>query len=306
MKKRNLLILAMLFSLGCLGLQGTAYSQDEKKEEAAESEDAGRYAKLLKEFNQIMAGWTQKVQEANKEMRGADPAARAEINKRMTAAQAELMLSINQVGEQMIALAESKEKEVAFDAISWILGSPYVRDAKIKAAATAKISDHLDNPKLKALLPQIGRGLPSQATEDPYRSIAEKSTDPSMQGLATVTLASYLRNNKKTVSSMLGNPAFARAYPDSIDYFKKLAATEDSVVEGLLKTAAEKYADAPYQRGQTIGEYAARELKIMEIQKNLEVGKVAPEIEGPDIDGVNFKLSDYRGKVVMLDFWGDW
>lgn len=32
----------------------------------------------------------------------------------------------------------------------------------------------------------------------------------------------------------------------------------------------------------------------------------APEISGPDIDGKDFKLSDYRGKVVMLDFWGNW
>ena len=29
-------------------------------------------------------------------------------------------------------------------------------------------------------------------------------------------------------------------------------------------------------------------------------------LEAEDIDGVVFKLSDYRGKVVMLDFWGDW
>jgi cytochrome oxidase Cu insertion factor (SCO1/SenC/PrrC family) len=36
------------------------------------------------------------------------------------------------------------------------------------------------------------------------------------------------------------------------------------------------------------------------------VGQAAPEIEGEDIDGKSFKLSDYRGKVVMLDFWGNW
>jgi hypothetical protein len=36
------------------------------------------------------------------------------------------------------------------------------------------------------------------------------------------------------------------------------------------------------------------------------VGQVAPEIEGEDIDGRRFKLSDYRGKVVVLDFWGNW
>lgn len=38
----------------------------------------------------------------------------------------------------------------------------------------------------------------------------------------------------------------------------------------------------------------------------LEVGNLAPEIRGEDLDGVKFKLSDYRGKVVVLDFWGDW
>ena len=36
------------------------------------------------------------------------------------------------------------------------------------------------------------------------------------------------------------------------------------------------------------------------------IGDTAPEIEGDDIDGQVFKLSDYRGKVVMLDFWGHW
>ena len=37
-----------------------------------------------------------------------------------------------------------------------------------------------------------------------------------------------------------------------------------------------------------------------------DIGEVAPEIEGEDLDGVPFKLSDYRGKVVVLDFWGNW
>lgn len=36
------------------------------------------------------------------------------------------------------------------------------------------------------------------------------------------------------------------------------------------------------------------------------IGEMAPEITGIDLDGVEFKLSDYRGKVVLLDFWGDW
>ena len=31
--------------------------------------------------------------------------------------------------------------------------------------------------------------------------------------------------------------------------------------------------------------------------------KEAPDIEGQDQGGKRFKLSDYRGKVVLLDFW---
>ena len=38
----------------------------------------------------------------------------------------------------------------------------------------------------------------------------------------------------------------------------------------------------------------------------LTVGKVAPEIAGKDLDGNVFKLSDYRGRVVVLAFSGEW
>jgi thiol-disulfide isomerase/thioredoxin len=36
------------------------------------------------------------------------------------------------------------------------------------------------------------------------------------------------------------------------------------------------------------------------------IGKVAPEITGKDYDGVEFKLSEYRGKVTVLYFTGQW
>ena len=37
-----------------------------------------------------------------------------------------------------------------------------------------------------------------------------------------------------------------------------------------------------------------------------EFGNIAPEIVGNDLDGHRFRLSDYHGKVVVLDFWGHW
>jgi len=38
----------------------------------------------------------------------------------------------------------------------------------------------------------------------------------------------------------------------------------------------------------------------------LSIGKIIPEIEGDDQDGKHFKLSDYRGKVVLLYFWQEY
>ncbi|MHB8524447.1 MAG: PDZ domain-containing protein [Limisphaerales bacterium] len=37
-----------------------------------------------------------------------------------------------------------------------------------------------------------------------------------------------------------------------------------------------------------------------------KIGGPAPEITGVDMGGKQFKLSDYRGQVVLIDFWGDW
>src|SRR5262249_22576843 len=37
-----------------------------------------------------------------------------------------------------------------------------------------------------------------------------------------------------------------------------------------------------------------------------EVGNLAPEVVGEDLNGNPVRLSDYRGKVVLLDFWGTW
>lgn len=44
---------------------------------------------------------------------------------------------------------------------------------------------------------------------------------------------------------------------------------------------------------------------LFEIE-HLQVGCTAPDIVAKDTDGVDFKLSDYRGKVILLDFWGFW
>ena len=40
--------------------------------------------------------------------------------------------------------------------------------------------------------------------------------------------------------------------------------------------------------------------------RHLEVGKVAPELSGEDIDGGPMKLGDHRGRIVVVVFWATW
>jgi peroxiredoxin len=46
--------------------------------------------------------------------------------------------------------------------------------------------------------------------------------------------------------------------------------------------------------------------KTSRLLRAFTVGKVAPDITGVDLDGVAFQLRDYRGKVVVLAFSGEW
>src|SRR5262249_10794504 len=102
----------------------------------------------------------------------------------------------------------------------------------------------------------------------------------------------------------------ARAYgQDYVDFLQKadpaaLRKEGEAILDRLV--ADKELASVTYERGdkkRTVGEAADAELFEM---RHLVPGKPVPEIAGEDIDGKAFKLSDYRGKVVLLDFWGDW
>ena len=55
------------------------------------------------------------------------------------------------------------------------------------------------------------------------------------------------------------------------------------------------------------GSIVALRVNAPEFQRTrLQIGMDVPDIKGEDIDGIEFKLSDYKGKVVVIDFWGDW
>ncbi|MEP6927996.1 MAG: TlpA disulfide reductase family protein [Ginsengibacter sp.] len=46
--------------------------------------------------------------------------------------------------------------------------------------------------------------------------------------------------------------------------------------------------------------------KLIDVYKTVAVGKIAPEITQPTIDGKTLNLSSLHGKYVLVDFWASW
>ncbi len=52
--------------------------------------------------------------------------------------------------------------------------------------------------------------------------------------------------------------------------------------------------------------YGRNVLEFITLNKNLKPGDKYVDFSQPNIAGKNINLSDYRGKVVLLEFWGSW
>lgn len=79
---------------------------------------------------------------------------------------------------------------------------------------------------------------------------------------------------------------------------------EKRLGEQLLREIEAQYAQLKYKYT-TYGAMAKAQLNPHP-RDALKIGATAPDIQGFDADGKPFKLADYRGKVVVLDFWGGW
>lgn len=179
----------------------------------------------------------------------------------------------NKATQAFVAAAEELAKAepttpAGFEAINTIinLGSPTPGIIKVLA------EHHAMNPKIGPLVSRLGRGSLSKDMEAFLTTVMEKNPNRDAQGYAAFTLASLMMRTRQK---------------DAEKLFEKIVSDFKDVksFNGTLANRAEA--------------------NLFEL-RNLQIGKVVPEIEGEDVDGKKFKLSDYRGKVVMLDFWGHW
>jgi hypothetical protein len=203
---------------------------------------------------------------------------------------------------------EDPTDATAFDALAWMLAQrPEKADQERWIALVER--HHFDNPKLGESLWML------QYAGPPGRSLLEKlsvrSTDRTVRGRALMALAEVRKDELSTAESF----ATMEEGEDKARYVEHLGQQEFDRIRGLDRASAEKdvialyekvlreYADVEGYRDDKLGDTAKNAMFEMQ---NLVVGKVAPEITGEDIDGVALTLSEHRGKVVLLDFWGHW
>jgi len=176
--------------------------------------------------------------------------------------------------------AEADEKDPqAGDLLAWVATNGYFAPVGRKAIDRL-VEKYPDHAAIERVCAMLGRGIVPKG-EDTLKRILEKSSKPKVQAAASLALGQAFAAKTDKLGDQ---PAEAdKVAAEAEQYLTK-------AIELLKDNAAQKDA-------------AEHELKAL---RTLRVGKSAPEIAAGDLDGKEFKLSDYRGKVVLLDFWGNW
>ncbi len=166
----------------------------------------------------------------------------------------------------------------AREAATWIiLNTP--AGPEVEQAAEVILREHVASSNLAFLCQELVRSR-HPCAEKLLRAVLEKNPNAHVKGQACFALASLLKNQADKGGG------------------EKAAAEAEQLFQRVISDFAEVRSD-----GRKLADLAEPELS--ELQR-LGVGKEAPEIEGEDLDGRKMKLSDYRGKVVVLTFWGTW
>jgi AhpC/TSA family len=224
----------------------------------------------------------------------------------------------NQIALKFVNLAEKHPKDpAAVDALIravWQVNStPWpaelVGPDEARARALSLLRrDHLRSDKLGPLCERISSGLASEY-ETFLRSVLEESPHLTVRAQACLSLAHLLTNRLQRIDLTRQQPELARQFAALYgqEYLAGLLRQDRGEVvreaEALFERASRDYGGVKTPSGGTVGQRAQSEL--FEI-RNLVVGKEAPDIEGRDQNGRPFRLSDYRGKVVLIDFWSEY
>jgi len=178
-------------------------------------------------------------------------------------------------GDWLALLNNEPTTQAGFDAAQWILlNSP--DGADVNKAAEVLLESHIQRSDLVKLTQEMER-MRHNCSSNLLQAMLDQNPDRDVRGNACLSLATLRK--------------------DAAEFGKN---TKDAAeAEKLYERVIGEFGQAK-RRGYPLAQLAQPELAEL---RRLTLGKVAPEIEGHDLDGEPMKLSDYRGRVVTLLFW---
>jgi peroxiredoxin len=229
--------------------------------------------------------------------------------------------------DRFLQVAEAEPKDAgARDSLLWIIETglwaddncqaPKGRSRRIGRAMDLLLEHHRNDKKLGlACLTLVN--FPSANRDRFLRAVFETTSDREVKGRTCWSLAEYLR-----IKAELARDLRTPVSEDDVrflewrygDYAKHLRSCDPDAMlaesEKLCERTIQDYGGLADVRGtagpattKTLADFAERSLNEI---RHLSVGNIAPDIVGEDADGVVFRLTDYRGKVVVLTFSGSW
>jgi peroxiredoxin len=201
--------------------------------------------------------------------------------------------------------AANPDGDVGLEALAWILEEAPAASPS-EDAVRILLSRHLKDAGTAQLARRLVVRTPSPGAEKLLRALAVRKQGPGAGSAGQLRLAIFLARKADLVRSLRADQGRGRLQENY----------EPVITRWLLQADAEQLTKEVDQllRGVTVGREpdeargrVAEQARMLAFEvHHLAVGKVAPEIDGIDADGRRMRLSEYRGKAVVLKFWGTW
>jgi thiol-disulfide isomerase/thioredoxin len=268
-------------------------SADGKKQLEAQKEAAQARLKAAQE--KLRDAKTDEEKQAAQRAVGA-----AQQMQTMSAQLAQMGSSPATFAPRFLAFAEKNPKDPsAFESLQLALrtsGGPGNRNGIFLKAIAQIRANHATDPEIKKVIPGLGRFW-DPGVQDLLREVVAKHSDRAVQTQACKELAASLNNAVNLAKQLKDKPdqAVVAGIQLGKEKIDKLIASLDknrTEFEEVKRTLTEKFG-----------------VKIVErppAKPSPAIGTLAPEVVSQNVKGEKVKLSDLRGKVVVLDIWATW
>ncbi|MHC4990801.1 MAG: peroxiredoxin family protein [Planctomycetota bacterium] len=179
------------------------------------------------------------------------------------------------VARTLLALADDVDGDRKFIALQWVTLEAEADELRTQALHRL-VAAFGDDARMQEVLPGLERD-PHDRARTVLEALRTDSPHPEVRAAAAMGLASWLLRFEPED----GRPR----------------------AEALLEEVARIESDLPYAGGGLLRDRAAA--RLFELRQ-LAVGSPVPDIVGTDLKGEPLRLSDHRGRVVLLPFWAHW